>query len=949
MDIRFYFEMVIRKFSIFFYCLMGSFVTLSQSLFPILDQNPSRLKWRQIAVSSTPFKIVYTANNDSLAQLTANYIHQNAAKIAKGLDTKAHTWSIVLQNQGVISNGFVSLIAPRVEYYTTKPQSQSLISINQWNELLTSHELRHVYQNERTRKGLGKLAFSLFGNSFTAGASALYLPNWLLEGDAVESETRLNPTGRSQIPQFYLPLMAYLNEYGVPSYAKLNARSFSEMVPNHYVFGQVLSQSLINRFGLHSMDQLWAKTFDKMTPFAFSKSVKALTGKSIDQYSFDLFSKIKDSIQMNVSIPSENQLVFSPPIKKGFTRYDFPQWIGYESFVAIKSGLGNIPTLVKMAGTKEIELMKLGPKIEDEMLSANRDFVVFSAIKFNSRWSQKQGSQIVIYDLKKKTKRFWDIGMKWMSPSISPDSKYLSLLQQNDDGSAEIIVFDFQTQEIINSFSEGLQSDIIHPRISNTNQLVFIEKSQNKKKIKVWDFINNQIVQELELGANNASHPFLQNDKVFFSVPIKGVDQIALWDMKTNQVYRLTQAKWGAYTPTYNEIGQRVIYSNYTAKGTQIVEKSLKLDSLIQFELPKEMTRATTDSIPFVQQKFESKKFHQFFNIHSWGPFASGQNWNQLDISIASRDILNRMQLGAGFLYNANERTWSQFAKFSYQKWFPVFDFSWLNGPRKTSLYIDKATPLDSLRTDTWQQSKIDFGIRLPFNLTHSAYLENVTLVNNYSILQVQGYQLPARYTTEAFDGSYFSTINQLSYYKLLNKSALDVQYRKGLMLNFYWQSMPKAQSIKAELWSIQARMYLPGLAKHDGLSLRYAYQQQMKGNYYFSSPIAIPRGDLYQNFEEYHTFSVDYKFPILNRSMEWGKWIYFKRFKGNIFYDFGKGVNTVKAVRSDINFHSIGVDLLSQISFMRFSQVVELGMRALYKPQSRNVEIYPLVLEIGF
>jgi hypothetical protein len=253
------------------------------------------------------------------------------------------------------------------------------------------------------------------------------------------------------------------------------------------------------------------------------------------------------------------------------------------------------------------------------------------------------------------------------------------------------------------------------------------------------------------------------------------------------------------------------------------------------------------------------------------------------------------------------------------------------------------------MRTDTWQQTKIDFGIRLPFNLTHSAYQENLTFINNYSILQVQGYQLPVRYSNEAFDGNYFSTINQFSYYKLLTKSALDVQFRKGLMLNFYWQSMPKAQSLKAELWSIQGRLYLPGISKHDGLSFRYAYQQQMNGNYFFSSPIVIPRGDFYQNFNEYHTFSVDYKFPILNRSIELGKWFYFKRFKGNVFYDFGKGINTNKAVRTNINYHSFGVDLLSQISFMRFSQVIEVGIRALYKPQTENIEIYPLVLEIGF
>ncbi len=925
---------------------MSSLVTFSQSYFPLLEQNPSKIKWRKMQITGTPFNVIYNEYSDSLAQKTANYVKNNYLSIGKGMQVTLHPWNIILQNQGVISNGFVSVLAPRVEYFSTKPQNTSLISINNWHELLSSHELRHVYQYELSRKGLGKLGYALSGNILLAGASVLYIPNWLFEGDAVETESRLNPSGRSKIPQFYMPLYAYLEEYGVPSYAKLMAKSFRELVPNHYVFGQALSQSFLNRYGQESIDQLWQETFKKMKPFAFSNAVKKLSSKNIDDYSFELFSKLKDSAKVYANQVTDSTTLRSPQLKKGFTQFEFPQWIGYESFVAIKSGLGNIPTLVKFKGSNEIELTKLGPKAEDGMLSANKDFVVFSELTFHPRWAQKQGSRIVIYDLNKNKKQYWDIGLKWMSPSLSPDSRYLSLLQQNDNGSSEIIVFDFQTQEIINSYPVGINKQVIHPRISSENQLVFIELYEHRKKIIVWDWKKNTILAKKDLGQNNIGSPYLKEGKVYFNLPQNGVDQLACWTIEQDKMYRLTNSIWGAYSPSISDFGDRLVYSNYTAKGLQIVEKKINFDNLTTISPFVEPTIIIKDSTESV--KFLSKRFHQWLNIHSWGPFAAAQN-NQLDISISSKNILNTLQIGAGLLYNANERNWGQFAKFSIQKWFPVLDFSFVRTNRTTSLYVDKKLPLDSLKTDSWVQNKLDFGFRLPFNLTHSAYQENLTLINNYSFMQVQGYQLPFRSTTEAFDGTYFSMINQITYYKLLNKSALDVQNRKGILMNFYWQSMPKTQTIRAELWAFQTRLYLPGFVNHDGIAVRYGYQQQMQGNYYFSSPLQIPRGDLYQNFQAYHTFSLDYKFPIANTDINLGKWVYVKRIKGNVFFDQGIGINTLKETNSTVNFQSFGVDLSSQISFMRFSQTLELGVRCLYKPQTNAVEVYPLILDIAF
>jgi hypothetical protein len=181
-------KMVLR---IVFAFLIGiSFSGYSQIVYPIVEQNPSHLHFKQIRIRGEAVRVIYPEGADSLAFTTARYLstHWPEAKISN--NSLRSKWSIILQNQGLISNGFVSLYAPRGEFYTTPSQDVSLQSTNDWLHLLSSHETRHIYQNELATTGISRI-FKLFWGSNGQGLySNLMIPNWLWEGDAIETETR---------------------------------------------------------------------------------------------------------------------------------------------------------------------------------------------------------------------------------------------------------------------------------------------------------------------------------------------------------------------------------------------------------------------------------------------------------------------------------------------------------------------------------------------------------------------------------------------------------------------------------------------------------------------------------------------------------------------------------------------------------------------------------------
>ncbi len=936
-------KMVLRI--IFSFLIVISFSGFSQILYPILEQNSSNLRFKQINILGKAVRIIYPDGADSLAFSTARSlsIQWPAAKISnKSID---HQWSIILQNQGLISNGFISLFAPRGEFYTTPSQEASLQSTNDWLNLLAIHETRHIYQNELATTGISRIFKLFWGSNGQALYSNLMIPNWLWEGDAIETETRLNnQIGRGNIPQFSNTLNAYLWQYGVPNYSKLMSRNFKENMPNHYVFGQFITHKLTSNNGFKEIGSLWQNTLNKPGIFSFSNQVKKKFGLQIDQYVEQILQKQLDTLRQK-DVDSSYTII-SPKIKSGFTSYDYPQNMGNGKVVTIKSSFQDIPSLVEIENFKERKLCVLGPVYPSNMLSASDQFVVWSEILFNPRWTQKQHTKIVFYDLRRHLKTFWSDHKKWICPSISPDSKYVSYLELQNNGESMIKILEKETKVLIDSIRFDSFVQVIQPRISSGGLLSYISLHNGHKEIVIYNYLLKQVIARRDFGSNNIAATFIQDDFVYFNLPVGQVDQLARWNFKNNSLSYVTKTQFGAYSISFlNGTSESFVFSNYSAAGNQIGVGRVNESHSINF-----IDHSAVAPREIKQENFAVTSYSRWnlLNPYAWGPLINSQ-FNKLDLGLLSKNLTNTLQIGMGYIYDASEQTGTKYIRASYQGWFPVLDFSFQQGPRNTSLYIDKKSPLDSLRSDQWNQTKMDIGIRIPLLLTRGAFQEQLYVSSTYSIFKVDGYNLPLRYKSEAFDGTYSSMIYQINYSKLLNKSLWDLQSRLGYQLNFYWNGMPFKQSLQSELWGMQAKIYLPGFFKNHGVLIKASFQQDMKGNYNFNSPFVFTRGYLYEVNQRWTNLSLDYKFPIANTSIKLGRLLYFTRFKGNVFMDLSQGIPDFKKSELYKSYESVGLDVSSNFHVLRFSQGFELGIRLLYKPRLNQYEFYPLVLDLGF
>ena len=172
-------------------CVVCSYLSFELTAQAVLDNNPSHLKWNQI--NTDHFRASFPQGFEKSALRVANTLEHIHAPEARTLGRTPRKISVLLQNQSSQSNGFVSMIPRRSEFFTMPSQDYNFLGNNDWLDLLSSHEYRHIVQYRHAIRGLNKWIYFLFGAPTLVGVSHAAVPQWFWEGDAVATETAFTP------------------------------------------------------------------------------------------------------------------------------------------------------------------------------------------------------------------------------------------------------------------------------------------------------------------------------------------------------------------------------------------------------------------------------------------------------------------------------------------------------------------------------------------------------------------------------------------------------------------------------------------------------------------------------------------------------------------------------------------------------------------------------------
>jgi hypothetical protein len=963
--------------------------TLAVNAQTILENNPATLKWNQL--NTQHFRILFPDGFETQAQRMANTLQHIHDAEARSLGSRPRKISVILQNQSSLTNGFVSQLPRRSEFYSMPSQNYNFLGNNDWLDLLAAHEYRHIVQYQHALRGFNRVFYYLFGSTTFAALSQFAVPMWFWEGDAVATETAFTPAGRGRIPNFALTFKTNLLEGRTFNYDKQYLRSFKHNIPDHYVLGYHMVSYLRKRT---DDPEIWSKITARtwnvpFLPFWFSSSIHRHSGSYLAPYYKEMAKDLKQQWQQEI-----DQLQLTPFEKvnqkkrRGYTDYLYPQVMEDGTIVALKRGIGDIERVVSIDGNEEEKLFEPGVMVETGMISSARGQVIWNEYGFHPRWRVKNYSLIKTCSEGIVKPVVGGKKERYNGAALSPDASRVATVETNTKYETSLLILRFSNGEVLKRIGTSDNVYFSMPRWSvDGKKVVVLKTKDNKKSVVSYDPETGEETILVPASEENIGYPVLLDEYLLFNSPISGIDNIYALNLKTNQRYQVTSSKYGAYNPAITKDNKTIYYNDQGRDGMDVVKapfepSSWKLfsqpvrdDSLVASLVKQEGRPELFDSIP--QQQYPVKKYRRFpalINPYSWGAYTDN-TLREVSVGVMSKNLLSTMEISAGYNFDLTERTGAWQGRMSYQGFFPIIDIQASVGNRRVDegdIIYDKIGDDDTVTVSDnlnfkWKEQTVIAGLRLPLLLTSSRFHAGLEFANNMAYSYVSEFQnsidgggrlFPTNYP-QYFLGNYQDNGRlvynhfSISAYRILKQSRRDINSKFGTSVYFDWhQAFESLGKFEGSNYAIYATQYLPGIFKHHSLWGHWAFQgtsipqlnlttEAGLNNYIFRNQIPLPRGLSMARYQTMYSMSGNYTMPIWYPDIALGPLVNIQRLRSNLFVDYAFGTSSFgdplnKLVRAQTNA-SVGVEMKLDINILRFYPKFDIGFRYSYGQEQRT------------
>lgn len=929
-------------------CLSFSFADVIEAPQSLIDfeQNPSSIEWKKI--DSPHFEIIFPAEVERDAQRVTHLLEKAYPLVTKSLHVLPPKISLILQNQSTISNGFVTLAPRRSEWYMT-PSIDPQLTNTEWLKTLAVHEFRHVVQFEKSNQGFNRVFSIWLGEIGQALGVGLTMPPWFLEGDAVGTETALTKGGRGRLPIFERNLRALLLSGRDYDYDQAHLGSFKNYIPNHYVYGYFYTSYLKNNnegpFVSHLIDTAAKRSFN---PFTFYNSYERLTGESFEQfYRNTIKDMIKNWKEKEAKLSITPYEVKNIPINKDWTNYDYPQPVGKDKFLALKTGLSHIPQFVITDGKEEKTILYPGVLQAEYPYKVRGGKIAWVEWEIDPRWGYRDYSRVKVYDIKEKEYVSDLRQTKARLAVLDQTGSFILYVNWDESQGQHIVVTKLDGKEV---YRLKFPRERVITSIDwlSLNEVVMVVKNMNdQKEVVKLSLLDQTETQLLPQTLNNLGFLTTYNGRTLVEAPGSGIDNI--YEVKNSGLTQLTSSRFGAYAPTV--ANNELIYNDYTQHGMNIVSKKLTWDEEQKSEdsfvpVYKKFAEAeVTDGMEedfFAKENFPVSKYSQVknaVNLHSWFLLAPPLS-SVVTVQGLSRDVLNKFALSAGANYDLNEHEVQGFVSAAWSHYYPVFDLRAAYGGRSQEISVPGGKDIN----DHWEEGTLEAGMQIPWKTITGRFYQNFNLRGFGKLIKVTN---KAFEPDEVTNGTLFSPGAQLQYSFTSRLARRDLNPDWGFLVLSHYEEGKDISGVdmKGSIFSADGRIFLPGFMNHHSFFHQIAYERQRDDRYRYSSMILKPRGTKNVFVDEGQKYSANYLFPLFYPDWHASRWVYLKRVSMNLFYD------DLNGGYKNSNYHaaSTGWEVMLDTNFLRLFVPITLGVRGSYvldgEEKKSNYEIFVTTL----
>lgn len=879
-------------------------------------------------IETKNYQLIFPAEIDSTAIEFASLLDTVAPFATKPYKVKQSKITVVMNNQSVVSNGFVVWAPKRMEIVTSAPQEDLTMP---WLDELALHEYRHVAQLFSLNRGFTNIAGYFLGQIAVGGVSGIS-PLWFYEGDAVFNETVLSNTGRGRSGDF-LKDYSSLERAGIRySYDKAYMGSYKNYVPSYYHMGYQMIKHVNQYYGEDSWDKVMLNVAKRpFTVGSFNGGLK----KTIDLNKVRLYEQAMDSLRQEVLCKEDVS-----PVQPGmFTSYKALAIQSSDTLYALRTSMEAIPEIIRIVGSDEKRIHQPG-YVTSTGLALSKSYLAWTEVKYDPRWDKRSFNVVRLKDLNSGRVTTLEKKSRHYSPSFSKDGDKLVLVNQALDHRFSLCIYDIESRKQLLELFPPMPVQLKYPVFVDDSTLLVLGVERNgtsfwqvNSTTQQWEQLTQPVFYTLE-------NPVVQNGVVYYQSDYDGTMNIYSMDLKTLDLHRLTNDINGAYYPAIDNEFNVIHYASYTINGFKL--NSLKVPETEQGSQRDSITYAT---YPFIEKHAEAKEFNlseieltrkdytiepyhkllHSFSTHSWLPFYADAD-DILEGSISEIPVYPGALL---FLQNNLETVYGQlgyYYKEGYHHLQPKLTFAGLYPVITVSYDVMGSDYRDLYK----QMSYSPFSHVGNYNLTVKASVPLGFQFNAWNLYA----QPSAMYYRESysFDPDYhldslpntnkyaIATLNMFLYQK---KSERDINPRWGYQIiaqytkpvNVGDQVNPYYIVEYSDKWYFYSRFLVPSLFKHHSLQAKISL-----ANFYHSS--LFPRGGnqiKYRDVRNNIAFKLDYLFPFAYPEWSIGPLAYIKRFSLDVFYDHAVFKYKDSPYNFDSYLNSTGISLRTDVNFLRF------------------------------
>lgn len=918
----------------------------------VLNNNPPKLRWQHLF---TPhFEVIYPEGYEEQAQHVANVLEHSDSAVAASLAEQPRRVPIILQNQTSVSNGFATLTPRRSEFFTVSPQDFHLLGTNDWSELLAIHEYRHIVQFSKSRTGFNKLVHLVSGNQGLANVAHWQVPDWFWEGDATVTETALTESGRGRIPHFYRNFRATLLEEGIADYDQQHLGSFKDFYPGEYVLGYHFVSWLRKNEGKMAPEAITEATW--RSPFrTFSSAMRKETGKNLDGQYLGMMQSLRDDWQQETEAMGLSDATILNPMrhKETYTDYLYPQPAADGSVIALKQGLADIASIVRLSPKGEETLIWQPGIVNDtRFLSLSQNKLAWTEYEFHPRWRMLDYSVIKTIDLETGRIKRLSKKSRYHGAAFNASASKILTFEMPVSGQGHYVILDANSGQVLSTVPNPTGALYLSGRWDG-DQILAIRHHERGHQIVHINPATGAETPLYDAGADNISHPVAWGEYIFFNSPGTGTDQLYALHKETGQRYCVSNRPYGAYNAIPGGEGDKLYFNDFTARGMNTASMDLDPerwelvsdgDAAAAFPIAAQVQEeeGAGDLLASVPSKtYQSKRFNTtkgFFTPHSWGTWYD-EDRETYQLGIYTQNLLSTARLSAGLEFDDNQQQLYRFGNLSFQGWFPIFDVG------MSSARLERAVTLNGTTVPySFKQRRITAGISIPLILTHSRWLESFRFGTNIGRIFNTGHESPAD-SLVFNDVRLLTSTTSLSYARLLKTARRDIYSRWGYTLSMRFSDTPGDNIVEGGQFAIDASLYLPGFWRHHSLRLRMGYQREDADNFTFGPAIRYPRGLVPAAFHELTGLSGEYTMPLWYPDLSIGSLLNIQRLRVNAYYDYARGLSP--GLLQDL--HSIGFELTADYNLFRIQNLLSTGVRVGYLPLQGGSYVDILFGGIGF